>query len=133
MYEKLKHTTWECKYHVVFIPKFRRKAIFGQLRPRLGEIFKDLVSQREVKIVEGHLMQDHVHMLLLIPPKHSVSKVVGFPEGEKCHCDSKIVWQEKKFCWTKFLGKGVFCDDGGQGRGSDKGLYQKPRKRRTSD
>lgn len=69
-YKKLSHTTWECKYHIVFIPKFRKKAIFGQLKGHLGLIFRDLANQKEVTIEEGHLMRDHVHMLLSIPPKY---------------------------------------------------------------
>ena len=70
------------KYHVVFIPKRRKKAIFGALRKHLGEIFRELALQRESKVVEGHLMTDHVHMCLSIPPKHSVSHVVGYIKGK---------------------------------------------------
>ena len=69
-YESLKHTMWECKYHIVFIPKFRKKPIFGVLRKELGSVFKELASQKETKIEEGHLMADHVHMMLSIPPKY---------------------------------------------------------------
>jgi len=76
-YQSLSHTRWDCKYHVVFIPKRRRKAIYGALRKNLGEIFRELALQRECKIVEGHLMRDHVHICLSIPPKLSVSNVVG--------------------------------------------------------
>jgi len=82
VYETLKHTTWECKYHVVFIPKCRRKALFGQLRPELGRVFRDLAQQKECEIMEGHLMVDHVHMLISIPPKYSVSSVMGFIKGK---------------------------------------------------
>ena len=77
-YQSLSHTRWDCKYHVVFIPKRRKKALFGALRRHLGEIFRELALQRESKVVEGHLMTDHVHMCLSIPPKHSVSHVVGY-------------------------------------------------------
>ncbi len=63
--ESLKHSVWECKYHVVFIPKYRRKALYGELREYLGEVFLDLAKQRESKIVEGHMMGDHVHMLFV--------------------------------------------------------------------
>ena len=77
-YQSLSHTTWDCKYQVVFIPKYRKKAIFGALRQHLGEIFRDLALQKEAKVVEEHLMPDHVHMCLSIPPKLSVSNVVGF-------------------------------------------------------
>ncbi len=81
-YETLNHTTWDCKYHVVFIPKCRRKTIYASLRPHLGEVFKRLAQQREAKVLEGHLMPDHVHMLLSIPPKYAVSQVVGYVKGK---------------------------------------------------
>ena len=77
-YESLSHTTWTCKYHVVFIPKGRRKALYQELRRHLGEVFRKLALQRESKVEEGHLMPDHVHMLLSIPPKYAVSQVVGY-------------------------------------------------------
>ena len=80
-YETLRHTTWFCKYHVVFIPKCRRKTIYSGLRPHLGEVFKRLAQQREAKVLEGHLMPDHVHMLLSIPPKYAVSQVVGISKA----------------------------------------------------
>ena len=77
-YRSLTHTKWECKYHVVFIPKGRRKLVYGQLRPQLGRIFHALAAQRESEIEVGHLRPDHVHMLLVIPPKYAVSQVVGY-------------------------------------------------------
>ena len=80
--ESLSHTRWECKYHIVFIPKYRRKAIFGQIRRDLGEVFRRLARQKESVIEEGHLMPDHVHMMLSIPPKYAVSQVVGFIKGK---------------------------------------------------
>ena len=70
----LNHSRWECKYHVVFIPKYRKKAIFGQIRRELGEVLRRLAQQKESRIEEGHLMPDHVHMLISIPPKHAVSQ-----------------------------------------------------------
>ena len=75
-YESLSHTTWDCKYHVVFIPKCRRKTLYQELRRHLGEVFRRLALQKESKVEEGHLMPDHVHMLLSIPPKYAVSQVV---------------------------------------------------------
>ena len=81
-YESLKHTTWDCQYHVVFIPKCRRKVLYHELRRELGEVFRSLAQQWECAVVEGHLMPDHVHMLLLIPPKHSVSQVLEFIKGK---------------------------------------------------
>ena len=76
-YESLSHTKWECKYHVVFIPKCRRKVLYGQLRRNLGEVFHQLAKQKESRIEEGHLMSDHVHMMIAIPPKYAVSQVIG--------------------------------------------------------
>ena len=76
------HTKWDCKYHIVFIPKYRKKSIYGQLRTDLKDVFHRLAGQKECVIEEGHLMRDHVHMLLSIPPKHSVSHVVGFIKGK---------------------------------------------------
>src|SRR5499427_6592617 len=81
-HESLSHTTWTCKYHVVFIPKCRRRALYQELRRHLGEVFRKLALQRESKVEEGHLMPDHVHMLLSIPPKYAVSQVVGFIKGK---------------------------------------------------
>jgi putative transposase len=81
-YKSLAHTRWDCKYHIVFIPKKRRKLIFGQLRKHLGDIFHELARQKGVTIEEGHLMPDHVHMCLSIPPKYAVSNVVGYLKGK---------------------------------------------------
>lgn len=80
--QSLNHTKWECKYHVIWIPKYRKKAIFKGLRPHLGEAFHDLARQKESKILEGHLQSDHVHILISIPPKYSVSSVIGFIKGK---------------------------------------------------
>jgi len=82
VYESLSHTKWECKYHVVFIPKYRRKALYGELRQHLGEVFRNLAKQKECVVIEGHTMPDHVHMLISIPPKYAVSQVVGFIKGK---------------------------------------------------
>ncbi len=74
-YEGLSHTKWECKYHVIFIPKFRRKVLYGKLRQHLGEVFRTLAAQKESRIEEGHLLADHVHMMIAIPPKFVVYAV----------------------------------------------------------
>ena len=78
----LNHATWDCKYHVVFIPKYRKKAVFGKIKKNLGAVFHDLARRRECRIEEGHLMPDHVHMLVSIPPKYSVAEVIGFIKGK---------------------------------------------------
>ncbi len=77
----LNHTRWECKYHIVFIPKYRRKVLFGRICQEPGEVFHRLARQKESMIEEGHVMFDHVHMMISIPPKHAVSQVVGFIKG----------------------------------------------------
>ena len=82
VYESLKHTKWECKYHVVFIAKYRKKRLYQELRKHLGNVFRDLARQKECQIEEGHLMPDHVHMLIAIPPKYAVAQVMGFLKGK---------------------------------------------------
>ena len=78
----LNHATWECKYHVVFTPKYRKKALFGQIRRHLGTVFHDLARRKECQIEEGHMLPDHVHMLISIPPKYSVAEVIGYLKGK---------------------------------------------------
>ena len=81
-YQSLSHSKWNCKFHVVFVPKRRRKALFGNIRTKLGPIFHELARQKECRIVEGHLSADHVHMRIEIPPKHAVASVIGFLTGK---------------------------------------------------
>ncbi len=81
-YHSLAHSKWDCKYHLVFIPKGRKRRLYGEIRPRLGQIFHALAEQKDCKILEGHLMPDHVHMLVEVPPKYSVSSVIGFLKGK---------------------------------------------------
>ena len=81
-FESLSHSVWDCKYHVVFIPKCRRRTLYGTLRQHLGEVFRKLAAQKESRIEEGHLLPDHVHMMIAIPPKYAVSQVVGFIKGK---------------------------------------------------
>jgi len=80
--QSLKHTVWDCKYHIVWIQKYRKKTIFKELRKYLGSTLRDLASQKECKILEGNLRPDHVHILISIPPKYSVAQVVGFIKGK---------------------------------------------------
>jgi putative transposase len=81
-YQNLSHSKWDCKYHVVFVPKYRRKVMFGEIRQGLGSIFHELARQKECRIIEGHLIPDHVHMCIEIPPKYAVSSVIGFLKGK---------------------------------------------------
>ncbi len=114
-YESLKHTTWECKYHVVFIPKCRRKALYGQLRRDLGPVFRDLAEQKECKVEEGHLMPDHVHMLLSVPPKYSVSSVMGFIKGKSAiHIARVYAGRRRNFVGQHFWARGYWVSTVGK-------------------
>ena len=81
-YESLSHSRWDCKYHLVFVPKFRKKKLYGEIRQYLGKVFHELARQKGCEILEGHMVQDHVHMLIRIPPKYSVSQIVGYIKGK---------------------------------------------------
>lgn len=81
-WQSLAHVKWECKYHVVIVPKYRRKTMFGHVRKRIGKLFQQLCRQKEIGLIEGHVMPDHIHMLLSIPPKFSVAMVVGYLKGK---------------------------------------------------
>ena len=95
-YDSLSHTKWECKYHVMFIPKCRRKTLYVELRKHLGEVFKRLTEQKESRIEEGHLMPDHVHMLISIPPKHYVSQGIGFIKGKSAIHMARVYGERKE-------------------------------------
>ena len=81
-YASLSHSKWDCKYHLVFIPKYRKKVLYGKIREFLGPVFHELAKQRGSEILEGHMVQDHVHMLIKIPPKYFISEVVGYLKGK---------------------------------------------------
>lgn len=114
-YESLSHTKWECKYHVVFIPKCRRKVLYEQLRQHLGEVLRKLASQKESRIEEGHLMLDHVHMLISIPPKYSVSQVVGYTKGKSAINLARVYGERKRsFVGQHFWARGYFVSTVGR-------------------
>jgi putative transposase len=129
-YESLSHTRWECKYHIVFIPKYRRKALFGELRKHLGELFHELARRRESKIEEGHLMPDHVHILISIPPKYSVSEVMGFMKGKSAiHIARTFVGKRRNFVGQHFWARGYLVstvgkDDTSKSKKEDQRLDQ---------
>ena len=113
--ESLSHTKWECKYHIVFIPKYRKKALYGALRQQLGEVLKQLAMQRESRIEEGHLMRDHVHMLVSIPPKYSVSQVVGYVKGKSAiHIARTFMGKPRNFTGESFWTRGYFVSTVGR-------------------
>ena len=103
------HSQWECKYHVVWVPKRRRKALFGQIRRYLGELFHSLARQKECTILEGHLCNDHVHVLISIPPKYSVAQVIGFLKGKSAiHIARMYLGQKKNFSGMHFWARGYY-------------------------
>ena len=97
LYQGLSHSKWDCKYHVVFIPKRRRKVVFGRVRRPLGEIFHALARQKECQILEGHLKPDHVPMCIAIPPKYSVASVIGFLKGKSAIAVARLCGREQNF------------------------------------
>jgi putative transposase len=114
-YESLSHTKWECKYHVVFIPKYRRKVLYGELRQHLGDVFRKLALQKESRIEEGHLMLDHVHMMISIPPKYAVSQVVGFIKGKSAiHLARTYGERKRNFVGQHFWARGYFVSTVGR-------------------
>ena len=113
--ESLNHTKWDCKYHVVFIPKCRIKTLYGQLRVHLGEVFRALAQQRESRIEEGHLMPDHVHMMISIPPKYAVSQVVGYIKGKSAIHLARVYGERRKnFVGQHFWARGYFVSTVGR-------------------
>lgn len=121
----LAHTKWMCKYHIVFTPKYRRKVIYNQLRKDIGEILRTLCRYKGVEIIEGHLMSDHVHMLVMIPPKESVSKFMGYLKGKSAlmifdrHANLKYKYGNRHF-WCR----GYYVDTVGKNTAAIKEYIQ---------
>ena len=114
-YKTLRHSKWDCKYHVVFIPKYRRKAIYGELRQYLGEVLKTLAAQKQSVVEEGHLMPNHVHMLMSIPPKYSVAQVIGYIKGKSAiHIARNYSGRKRNFVGQHFWARGYFVSTVGQ-------------------
>ncbi len=113
--ESLSHSKWECKYHVVFIPKCRRRTLYKELRSHLGEVFRRLASQKESRILEGHLMPNHVHMLISIPPKYAVSQVIGYIKGKSAIHMARVYGEKKRnFVGQHFWARGYFVSTVGR-------------------
>ena len=112
---RLRHSVWECKYHLVWIPKCRRKVLYGQLRRELGEVFHELARQKECRIEEGHLLADHVHVLMSIPPKCVVAQVVGFVKGKSAiHIARGIGRRRRNFIGESFWARGYYVSTVGK-------------------
>jgi putative transposase len=107
-HQSLSHTRWDSKYPVAFIPKRRKKLIVGKLKKHIGEVLHDLANQKESKILEGHLMQDHIHMCISIPPKYSVSQVVGFIKGKSAIAIARQFGRKRNFTEESFWARGYF-------------------------
>jgi putative transposase len=113
--ESVSHTRWECKYHVVFIPKYRKKTLFSELRRYLGPVLRQLAEQRESRIEEGHLLPDHVHLLISIPPKYSVAQVVGYIKGKSAiHIARTYGGRSRNFVGQHFWARGYFVSTVGR-------------------
>ena len=107
-FESLSHSAWDCKYHVIFIPKRRRRTLYGELRKHLGEVFRKLAAQKESQIVEGHLMPDHIHMCLSIAPKDSVAFAIGFIKGKSAVRIHRQILGNKRVTGLHFWSRG-YC------------------------
>ena len=113
--ESLWHTKWECKYHVVFIPKCRRKVLYQELRRHLGEVFRSLAKRKESEIEEGHLRPDHVHMMIAIPPKYAVSQVIGYIKGKSAIHLARVYGERKRnFVGQHFWARGFWVSTVGR-------------------
>jgi putative transposase len=107
-WESLAHVRWECKYHVVIIPKYRRKVLYGQLRAKIGAILRELCRQRGVELLEGHSMLDHIHMCLSIPPKYSVAHTLGYLKGKSAVRIHRELLHERRMTGLHFWATG-YC------------------------
>ena len=107
LYSSLSHSKWDCKYHLVFVPKKRKKVLFGDIRIELGKIFHELAKQKECEITQGNMRLDHVHMCIKIPPKYAVSSVVGFLKGKSAIAIArKFQGKQRNFTGSHFWARG---------------------------
>jgi len=114
-YQSLSHTKWQCKYHIIFIPKCRRRTLFGVVRRELGGVFHRLAEQKGCRIEEGHILPDHVHMLISIPPKLAVSSVVGYLKGKSAiHVARHFLKRERNYAGQQLWARGYFVDTVGR-------------------
>ena len=107
-YKSLTHGKWDCKYHIVWIPKYRKKKLFGVLRKELGPVLRELAQHKESEVLEGRMLLDHVHVLISIPPKHSVAHVVGYMKGKSAIHVARHLGRKKNFTGQHFWARGYF-------------------------
>ena len=111
----LNHSKWECKYHVVFIPKYRKKSLYKELRSDLGSVFRELARRKECEIVEGHVMPDHVHMMISIPPKYAVAQIIGYIKGKSAiHIARTYHNRKQNFVGQHFWARGYYVSTVGR-------------------
>lgn len=106
LYQSLSHSKWNCKYHVVFIPKRRKKVLFMNIRKQIGQVFHELARQKECEILEGSVMSDHVHMCIAIPPKQAVSSIIGFIKGKSAIAIARMQGRQRNFTGVHFWARG---------------------------
>jgi putative transposase len=124
--ETLSHTTWDCKFHVVFIPKYRKTALSRELRRHLGEVCRSLAEQKECRVEEGHLRPDHVHMLLTIPPKDAVAPIVGFSKGKSAiHIARTFGGRRRNYTGQHFWARGYYVSTVGRDEATVRAYIQK--------
>ena len=107
-WQSLSHVRWECKYHIVIIPKYRKRMLYGKLKKHVGEVIREVCRQRGIELVEGHLMPDHIHMCVSIPPKHSVAFAIGFIKGKSAVRIHRQILGKKKVTGLHFWSRG-YC------------------------
>lgn len=107
-WESLSHVKWECKYHVVIVPKYRKKELYGRIKRHVGEILRDLCRQRSIEVIEGVLKPDHVHMCLSVPPKYSIAHAIGFLKGKSAVRIHRGILGERKVVGLHFWSRG-YC------------------------
>ena len=113
--QSLSHTKWDCKYHVVWIPKYRKKVLYGSLRKHLVEVLRELARQKESSVWGGHLMSDHIHMLVSIPPKYAVAQVVGYMKGKSAiYIARNFGHRRKNVTGENFWARGYFVSTCGR-------------------
>ena len=113
--QSLSHSKWDCKFHIVWIPKYRRKVLYGRIRQHLGEVIRELARQRESQVLEGHVCSDHVHVYIAIPPKYAVAQVVGYIKGKSAiHIARTFGGRSRNFTGEHFWARGYFVSTVGR-------------------
>ena len=107
-WESLSHVRWDCKYHVVIVPKYRKRRLYGKFRQAVGDILKELCHQKRVELLEGHLMADHIHMCLSVPPKFSIAFIIGFMKGKSAIRINREILKVKRVTGLHFWSRG-YC------------------------